>query len=362
MKIRAPKNDLTGALARAAKVTSTVTTLPVLQGVKCSTQNGQLHLVGSDTETTIRTSVAADILQPGTCLIPGRVLNDAIKRLPDGPITVHHTGEYVEVSGGGPAYTLRVLDIKNYPNLPDPDTGESVTLDGDTLATALNQVLVAASKEAADGVLGGVRFENYKNGIRLAATDRYRLAVADIPGPSLPNPATIPARALKEVTRHIISTQTQVTIQESTATFGSEHGTLTVRLLEGQYPNYQALLPEGYPTRVTIDKPRLLEAFGRSSVMADEHIPVQFGTHTDHVELNVQRTDLGTHNETVPAETVGVDNEGTVTGFNHRYIQEGIAATNGTTVTIELSDPIRPAVITTSEDNNFRYILMPIRI
>ena len=361
MHIRADRDDLAEAFGRANRGAGVKTALPTLQGVRCQAEGEHLEITGSDTEVTIRTSAKVEVMEEGAFLVPGRVMTDAIRRMPEGAVSIRSEEGAIELSGNGPTFTIRVLALEDYPKLPEPDLTGSIEMDGKLLVEALSQVLVAASNDASRPILTGVLMENYEEGLRLVATDSYRLAIRNIPGLQVRDAALIPARGLKELARTVAAEQVRVAIQEREIVFASDRGSLSIRLIEGTFPNYRQLLPDDYPAAVGIDKDRMLEAVGRAAVVADEHIPIRLQITPDGVEMSVSRNDLGGEVEMLEG-TVSGDLDELNIAFNARYLQDGITAVQGPLIRMEVKDSNRPSIIRAEGSRSFIYLLMPVRV
>ncbi len=145
----------------------------------------------------------------------------------------------------------------------------------------------------------------------------------------------------------------------SQATFASERGTLTARLIEGTFPNYRQLIPDSYPNRVTVDKESLLSAVDRASLVAEDHIPVRLMLQEGGLELSVTRQDVGGETEHVEA---GYSGDEMTIAFNSRYLNDGLLVLEGDDVILDLMDPLKPGVLRGSGSEEFLYLLMPVRL
>ncbi len=300
-------------------------------------------------------------MEEGAFLVPGRLMTDAIRRMPEGAVTIRSQEGAIELSGNGPTFTIRLLSLEDYPKLPEPDLTGAIELDGNLLVEALSQVLVAASNDASRPILTGVLIENYEEGLRLVATDSYRLAIRNLPGLQVGDAALIPARGLKELARTVAADQVRVAIRDREVVVASDRGSLSVRRIEGTFPNYRQLLPDDYPAAVEFDKDRLLEAVGRAAVVADEHVPVRLQITGDGVEMSVSRSDLGEEVEPLDGAVSGELDELKI-AFNVRYLQDGINAVPGPRIRMEVKDSNRPSIIRADGNDSFRYLLMPVRV
>ena len=361
MRIRADRDDLADVFSRANRGVGVRSALPILQGVLCEVTGSTLHVTGTDLEMTVRTTADVEVMEEGRFVVPGKLVTEAIRKMPNGAVTMSSSDGEIEIVGNGPRFSIRELAADDFPELGDPDFSGAVAVDGDLLASAIAQVTVAASNDAARPILTGVLVENGESGLRLVATDSYRLAVRDLPDVRIDATGLIPARGLRELSRTVGSAQVQVAIHDREAIFGSERGSLSLRLIEGTFPNYRQLLPDSYPNRVTIDKERLLEALGRASLVAEDHIPIRLKMTEGGVELTVSRQDVGGETEHIEGSFTGEAEEVDI-AFNPRYLTDGVSAMEGGEVSVDVIDGLKPSVMRATGKGEFLYLLMPVRV
>jgi DNA polymerase-3 subunit beta len=360
VRIRADRDDLADLFSRANRAIGARTAIPVLQGLLCEVTGSSLWVIGTDHEMTVRASGEVEVMEEGRAVIPGRLLADAVRRMPPGAVTVGMKDGEVEIIGKGPRFSIRPLNAEDFPEISDT-TGEGVEVDGEELAAAINQVVVAASTDTARPILTGVLFESSPEGLRMVATDSYRLAVRDLTGMGLEGTGLVPARGLRELPRTIGAAKVTARLGEREAVFSSERGTLRLRLIEGTFPKYRSLLPESYPNQVVVKREDVLEALGRVSLVAEDHIPVRLKLTEGGVEVTVSRQDVGGESEHIPGTYTGSDEEVSV-AFNPRYLADGVGAIGGESVRIQVIDGVRPSVVDGGEGQNFIYLLMPVRV
>ncbi|MGB8362030.1 MAG: DNA polymerase III subunit beta [Acidimicrobiia bacterium] len=360
MRIRAQRDDLADVLARANRAVGTRTALPVLQGLLCEVSGSQLKVTGTDLDMTVRTQAEVEVMEEGRAVIPGRLLSEAVRKMPAGQVTIGVSDTDIEIQGNGPRFTLRPLAVDDFPVQEDviPD---GVEVDGEVFAEAIDQVAVAASGDGARPILTGVLFETSDEGLRMVATDSYRLAKKDLPGIGLEGSGLVPARGLRELARTIGAPKVTAQIREREALFSSDRGTLRLRLIDGSFPKYQSLLPETYPNQIILNKDELLDALGRVTLVAEDHIPVRLKLLSGGVEVTVSRQDVGGEAEHLAGEYEGIDEEVSI-AFNPRYLQDGVSAISGDSVRIRVIDSFKPGVLDGGDDGNFLYLLMPVRV
>ncbi len=359
MRIRAERDDLADVLTRAGRAVGTRSPLPILQGIMLEVQGGRLQVTGTDNEVTVRSFLDVEGLEDGSTVVQARLAADAVRKLPQGAVSMSSGDGEVEITGNGPRFRLREMNVDDFPAVAESSDGESIEVDGKELIAALSQVGVAASGDEARPTLTGVLFEEHEGGLRLVATDSYRLAVRDVPSIGAKGSRLVPYRALRELHRTIGDGPMTVTLGEREATFRTEIGRMTARIIDATFPNYKQLLPEEYPNRLEVSRDALLEAVGRAALVAEDHIPVRLSLHEGGVELSVVRQEVGEETEHIEGAYKG--DEMTI-AFNTRYLTDGAAVVTGDTVVLDTLDPLKPGLLHGADDEGFRYLLMPVRL
>ncbi|MDX1468830.1 MAG: DNA polymerase III subunit beta [Acidimicrobiia bacterium] len=360
MRIRAQRDDLADVLARANRAVGTRTALPVLQGLLCEVSGNTLKVTGTDLDMTVRTQAEVEVIEEGRAVIPGRLLSEAVRKMPAGQVTIGASDSEVEIEGNGPRFTLRPLNPEDFPTQEDI-VSDGVEVDGEALGEAVAQVTVAASGDGARPILTGVLFEGSEEGLRMVATDSYRLAKRDLKGVGIEGTGLVPARGLRELTRTVGAPKVTAQLREREAVFSSDRGSLRLRLIDGNFPKYQSLLPETYPNQIILDKDELLDALGRVTLVAEDHIPVKMKLMEGGVEVTVSRQDVGGETEHLNGEFSGSEEEVAI-AFNPRYLQDGVTVLAGDKVRIQVIDSYKPAVLDDGSDDDFLYLLMPVRV
>ncbi len=369
MKFRCERDVLVDALATAGRAATTRGgVLPVLSGVRLELKGSRLEITGTDIELWISVSIAVDGSEDGIAVVPARIASDVVKSLQSGAVTFTVTEGEAHISSGRFQSSIRLLPSEEYPRLPGRPEA-AVTLDAAALAEALHQVVPAASSDDARPILTGVLFATEGDGLRLVATDSYRLSVRDLPGTSVlssDQTVLVPSRALKEVERMLGGAKSlTLRLGEQEADFEvsqddeSTVTRLTTRLIEGEFPNYRQLIPSSYPNKVTVGRDTLLDAVRRVKLMALESTPVRLSMGPDGLELVAVTQDVGQASEQLDANYEGAE---LTVAFNPEYLMAGIDIAKGDEVTIETLDALKPAVLRGSESATFLYLLMPVRV
>jgi DNA polymerase III subunit beta len=366
VKFVCERDSLERAVATAYRaVASRSGALPVLSGLQVTLTEDGVEFTGSDLELTIRARVPAETTGTGSAVLVARLLVDTLAKLAAGTrVTIDLSDDQAKIEAGRFRSELRTLAAADFPRLPEPD-GDSVKVAGTPLAEGLRQVVPAASRDDARPILTGVLIAATAEGVRLVTTDSYRLAVRDLPGITLlPEGKTVlvGAKGLGELQKLLGEGDVEVFLGERYVTFRLDNIELTARLIEGDFPNYQQLIPSGYPNRLTIDRDALTSAVERVSLVGGtnrDSAPIRLAMNADGLELSATAQDVGQSYEPVEAKFEGSD---VTVAFNSRFLLDGVEAAASAEVTIETTDPLKPAVLRGSEAGDFLYLLMPVRI
>ncbi|HEY7133940.1 MAG TPA: DNA polymerase III subunit beta [Acidimicrobiia bacterium] len=363
MKFRCERDTLADAISTAQRaVASRSGALPVLSGLRVSVAGEQLELTGSDLELTIRVQAPAQTSEDGVAVVPARLFGDIVRAVEPGPVDVEVRDDEAHITAGRSSFSVRVLSADDFPRLPDVG-GSAVQVEAPALAEALRQVVPAASKDDARPILTGVLLTAASGGLRLVATDSYRLAVRDLQGVSMleaGQKVLVAAKALAEVQRLLGDGSIDVTLAERDAKFRIGAAEVTTRLIEGEFPNYEQLIPSGYPNRLTVGRETFLDALDRVQIVGQnrENAAVRLQMTNEGLELSMAAQDVGSAQESLDAKFEG--SEVTV-AFNPVFLREGIDAVEGAEVSLETIDPLKPATLRSSEGGDFLYLLMPVR-
>ncbi len=363
LKLTISKDVLADRLALVARAVSTRTSVLVLGGIQLRAEGGQLHLAATDMELSLRSVVDAELSGEGEVVVPGRLLLDIARSLPEAEVSIEHKADeaVVEITCGGASYRIHTYSSEDFPRLPEIESIELFPIDGEALLETVNRVGRSASRDESRPVLTGilVRFEPGK--IVMAATDSYRLAVKETPADgSLPDlEAIIPARALQELSRLAAgSTEVELGVHENHVVFGSGGAWLTTRRIDGQFPNYRQLLPEQFEHEVEFPREELLDVVRRVSLMAQRNSPLRLRFAEGEVTVSAQTQDIGEARESLPASFAADPLE---IGFNAEFLRDGLDSVDSPTVKVKLISPLRPAVLE-GETADYTYLIMPIRL
>jgi DNA polymerase III subunit beta len=374
VKFRLERDVLADAVAWTARTLPNRPTVPVLAGLRIDATDAAVTFSSFDYEVSGRVSVGAEVADPGTVLVSGRLLADIGRSLPDRPVDVTSDGTKVVITCGSARFTLQTLPVEEYPELPElPES--SGTVDGALFAEAVGQVAVAAGRDDMLPTLTGIRIEIEGETVTLAATDRYRLAVREMTWrpqrPEVSAIALVPARTLVD-TAKTLATENEVTV----ALAGSANDSLiglaaggrrtTSRLIDGEWvPNYRRLFPAETATVARVEMAAFVEAVKRVALVAERNTPLRLTFEDGQVVLEAGSGEDAQASEALPGT---VDGPAIATGFNPGYLLDGLQAVNAPFAHLSFTEPLKPAVIQGADSANaepiagYRYLAMPIRL
>jgi DNA polymerase-3 subunit beta len=378
MKFRCERDDLLEAVQFASRAISNRATLPVLSGLRIDAgKAGEVKIAATDLELTMETSFKAGIDEPGKAIVPGRLFGEMARSLGAGQVSLASGDGELEIGSGRGQFRVKALAPDDYPALPiedrpDDGAGFSIEIDREALAVALGQVVRSASGDESRQILTGVLWEVESGSLTLAATDSYRLAVRSVEvagGPAEVKKVVVPARALQELARVLQNAAgvVRVQIKENLVAFevggADDAGALGQQLIgsryiEGEFPNYKQLIPEGYANSLTVERDALLDVVKRVGLLAQNNLPVklQLG---GQLEVSAHTPDVGEGQEELDADYQG---EPLVIAFNPQFLYDGASVIQGDKLVLEAGDGLKPAIIRGEGERGFTYLLMPVRL
>jgi len=372
MKFVVDSATLTDSVNWVSRSLSTRPIMTALLGIVIDV-SGDVTLSASDLETSARSSFSAEIKEKGRVLVPGRLLAEISRALPNKPISFTLDGNRVLVTAGSAKFTLPTLPINEYPNLPTmPETSGEIA--SDIFATAVNQVAVAAGRDDSLPTLTGIHVDINKETITLAATDRYRLAVREINwtpnNPEETTTALLRARTLADAARTISSTKNisfavaPNTSNERLIGFTTEQKSMTSRQLDGTFPPYRHLLPSESIATAVVEVATLLDSVRRVALVTDKTVPLRLKFNNNSLQLEAGAGDDAQATEEIQISYTG---EPIDIAFNPTFLTDGLNALGTTYVNIAFTGSNKPAVLSGKNkvdgeiDGTYRYLLMPMR-
>jgi DNA polymerase III subunit beta len=367
LKLTTKREELVAKLSVVSRAVSTRAATQALSGILLTASGGRVTLAATDLDLGLETSLEAEVESEGSVLLPGRLLAEVARSLGDPSVQIEarEAERDVEIRSGGSSFHLRVLPVEDFPKLPQPAGEGSLRIPDAALEKSIELVARAASRDDMRPVLTGVYVSASGTEMTMVATDSYRLAVkrteleSDLGGEI---EANIPARALKELGRILSSEgagEATISLLTNQAIFEAGSIVLSTRLIDGQFPNFRQLLPESYEHDVRLGRSEFLEVTRRVSQLAQRNAPLRLALEGGELTVAAETPDVGDARETMP---VAFEGEPLEIGFNPEFLKEGIESVAGEEILMRLISPLRPGLLQPVEGEDFRYLVMPIRL
>lgn len=376
MKFQVNRDVFSEAVSFAVKLLPQRTTLPILSGVLIEASEAGLTLSSFDYEVSARTTITADVQEQGRILVSGRLLADIASRLPNAPVVFSTSESRVTVVCGPANFTLLSMPVEEYPTLPQITEGGGL-VPAEDFANAISQVAVAASRDDVTPVITGVQLEVSDNSLGLVATDRYRVAIREIPwdsGTSSITEATalVPARTLSEVGKTFshsgtVTVSVTNTDDRELIAFSADNKTVTSLLIKGNFPPVRRLFPESVDNYAVLGTADLIDAIRRVSLVLEREAALRFTFTADGLTLEAIGSEQAQATENIDAHLNGDD---TVVSLKPQFLLDGLGAVHSEFVRIAFTktdNPNKPGPVLisaqTSKDqpasDSYKYLLQP---
>jgi len=373
MKISLLQENLNQALTNTSRFVSTKNQLPILNNILFQTDNGRLKLSATNLELALNQWVGAKIEAEGSITVSHKEIVEFISYLPTGKIDLSlNSNNLLEVNSPKTQSTFATMPIDDFPDTSTKNNKYSFTLDNQLLCQTINQVAFAATVDDSRPILTSTLWHLTPDSYSCVTTDGFRLSLKQN---KLANPVNIdnqesatflvPTKGLVELTRlskNASNVQVSLTSDERQLVFVLNDLELLCRLVEGDYPDYNKIIPQNYSFRISIDKQEFAQSLRIASVFARESANViKFSFSKDKLELTANAPQVGQNKTFLDINTEG-DLTNLQIAFNYKFISDFLTVCQGENIAIELSDPLSPVVFRDESDPSFTHIIMPVRL
>ena len=343
-------------------VLSTSNTLPILDNFLFEIADGQLTVSASDLETTMRTTMQVEANEAGKIAIPAKLLLDVLKNLPDQPctFTVSKDTFAIEIAYDNGKSKMVGYNGDDFPRVPELENGNSIKISGEIVANAINKTLFATGVDDLRPVMSGVFCEFSPESITFVATDAHKLVRYTRTDSQASGSSSfiLPKKPLNLLKTNLSGDEeVQLEYNDSNAIFTFNDIVLICRLIDGKYPNYEAVIPKENPNVLTIDRQQFLSSIKRVSIFANKTTH-QIKLKLAGSELALSAEDIDFSNEANERLTCNYNGEDLEIGFNSRFLMEMLNNLSTTEVRLEMSEPSRAGLLMPAEANDNEDILM----
>jgi DNA polymerase-3 subunit beta len=354
MKFIVSSSALLKQLQSLQGVLASSNTLPILDNFLFEIDNKKMTVTASDLETTITASMVVEAKEKGSVAIPARLLLDTLKAFPEQPLTFsvdpkHHG---IEINSDQGTYKMTGFAGGEFPKSPVLEDPTTFTIPAGTLATAINKTIFATGNDDLRPVMSGIFFELSEESLRFVATDAHKLVRYTRSDISSPKAASfiVPKKPLNLLKNSLSATNAEVSVEfnENNASFTFDNVRLVCRLIDGKYPNYEAVIPKQNPNKLTIDRQGFLNSIRRVALFSNKTTH-QVRLNIAGSQLAISAEDLDFANEANEKLTCSYEGEDMTIGFNSRFLMDMLINLDSEHVMMEMSAPNRAGILLPGE-------------
>ncbi len=368
MKLFCSRNDLDYAINIVSKAISPNNTLPVLNNILIKAEGKKLYFSSTNLEIAISCSIEADVRSEGSITVPAKLIGSYVSLLTDEKVELGVSeGLCLSVNSSSSSTKIKCISSDEFPLIPKIEKGQEIILSVNDLHESLTEVVFAASLNTSRPVLSGVFLFSSDNNLKLVATDSYRLAekvVVTIKKPTEPVSCIIPARTMLELAKIISKAQgkeVKINISKNQVLFTVDGVELISRLIEGKFPDYDKIIPKEHKTKIEVSVEDLSLVLKRVSLFARENnnsIKLS-ATNDGKLTISSEETKVGEEKAEV---SIHMDGENNKISLNAQYLLDVLTYITDDKVSILINDKTSPAVIKPVKEDDYVYIIMPLKI
>lgn len=370
MKFIVSSSYLLKQLQLLGGVISNSNTLPILDNFLFELNQNKLKISASDLETTMSAELEVESDSEGNIAVPARLLLDTLKTFPEQPLTFAvGDNNTMEISSNHGKYALAYASAEDFPTLVELSDPNSTVIPADVLSTAVNKTIFASGNDDLRPVMSGVFFQFSENSLTFVATDAHKLVKYSREDIKVSNPAEfiMPKKPLNLLKGILAGSESEVLIEynESNAKFSFDETQLICRLIDGKYPNYEAVIPKENPNKLVIDRTQFLNSVRRVSIFSNKTTH-QVKLKIAGAELNISAEDIDFSNKAEERLTCDYQGDDMEIGFNSRFLTEMLNNLNANDVQLVMSLPNRAGILTPvdglDEGEKVTMLVMPVML
>lgn len=352
---------------------SSKTQLPVLGNILLATDHGKLRLGATNLETGMNLWLGGKVEEEGKITVPAKIFLELVGSLPKGTVKIETAEDKLKVVCGSYKAVVNGIAAEEFPGIPSlrgkkAEEGETIKINKEALTEAVNQVALAAGTDEARPIFTGVKLELKKTQVRLAATDGYRLSVKNLKGlkgGGKDKEMVIPARALMELVKVAGQGKAEevllaATEEEKQLIMAADEVEVVTRLLEGDFPDFDKIVPGTTGTTIELETEELQKAVRAAAIFArDSANIVKFKISKSGLVISANAPQVGENEISLEGEVRGEEAE---IAFNSRYLMEMLQIVGAKRLKLEMTGPLNPGVFKISGDESWLHIIMPVRV
>lgn len=366
MKFQIEKNTFLKTLQKVQGIVEKRNTMPILANILIKAQQGKIEVTATDLEISIKDLCGAAVSKQGGVTINAKKLFDIIKEAPEENIDISaESSGKITIKSGRAKFNIAGLPVEEFPSFPAYDEGKLFMVASDTLKEMIEKTAFASSTDETRYNINGVFVEKDGENIRMIATDGHRLAVIDKKSewPALDKGVILPRKGVLELKRFLDSAEEgklSIAFTANSMVMKKDSTVLVIRLIDGEFPDYKQVIPKGNDKKVKMERTGFLSSLKRVSLLSlEKGRGVKFGLLKGKLELSSSSPDVGEAREEINVDYTDSELE---IGFNATYMMEALGVIDGNEVVLELKDRESPAMLKSTNTDNYVYVIMPMRI
>lgn len=368
MKFKCTQNELTKALNIVSKAVSIRTTIPILKGILLKVdEEGFLTMSASDLDLSIEEKIKVNDSEKGSVVVMAKLFGDIIRKLPNEEILLEEVEGKVSIKCSNSEFNIVGLSADEFPNINPLEEGlNKISFDKELLKEMIKRTSFAASIDENNGAMTGVLLEMKEDSLTMVAIDGIRMAITrELMKNGENKKIIIPAKIINEISRIINESELEestvdMVLSDKKAIFIINNIKVILRLLEGEFIDYNRIIPKENEIEITVNRNDLLDSVERASLLAKvgKNNLIKLNIKENEIEIT-SKSEEGSVSEKVVVSKVGKD---LVIGFNSKYLIDILKATEEETIKLFMNTSISPCLIRPINGNNFEYLLLPVRI
>ena len=369
MKIICYKDKIIKALNSVVKGVASKTTMPILEGILIQTNDNEIKLTTNDLEIGIEYIMDCEVKEQGSTVVNAIMFSEIIRKLPDTEIYISvNDKNLLEIECEGSLYKLATMNPDEFPELPKIEIENSIEVEQNTLKNMIRKTIFAVSNEETRPIFTGCLFEIENNKLNVVAVDGFRLALRSIYLNKQTNDfkAVIPGKTLNEVNKIISDSfePIKIGVAKNQALFEMDNCKIVTRILDGEFLNYKNVIPSNWETRMRVNKSDLQNSFERISLISSSTIEKE-KKYPVKVQVDIGKITISCTNQTGDAKEelfVATEGKNLEVGFNPKYFLDSLKAIDDEEVYVEFGSSISPCLIKSIDNNDYTYMILPIRL
>ena len=369
MKIVCYKENILKAINSVVKGVASKTTMPILEGILIQTNDKEIKLTTYDLEIGIEYVMECEVEEQGSTVVNAIMFSEIIRKLPDTEIHITlNDKNLLEIECEGSLYKLATMNPEEFPELPKIEVENSIEIDQTLLKNMIRKTIFAVSNEESRPIFTGCLFEIENNKLTVVAVDGFRLALRSIFLNKQSNnfKAVIPGKTLNEVNKILLDSfePVKIGVSKNQALFEMDNCKIVTRILDGEFLNYKNVIPSNWETRIKVNKNNIQNSFERISLISSSTVEKE-KKYPVKVQVDIGKIKIYCTNQTGDAKEelyVSTEGKNLEAGFNPKYFLDSLKAIDDEEVYVEFGSSISPCLIKSTENNDYTYMILPIRL